>query len=236
MLVTSLIGGWMLGAVSSFHCIGMCGPLALALPVQHLAPWRQWLAILLYNLGRVLTYAVLGGLLGWAGRQFFVAGIQQWISIAAGSLVLLFTIQHYFLKKTWQPRWTGRLHNRVRMTMVTLLQKRHTGWFLPLGMVNGLLPCGMVYTALAAALSFHQAELSIAFMAGFGTGTLPLMLALGLIGQNLKLSARRLLRQITPHIMIGMGLLLIVRGMQLGIPYLSPGFSGLGSGVIACPQ
>lgn len=235
MLATSILGGLMLGAVSSFHCIGMCGPLALALPVQHLAPWRQWLAILLYNLGRVLTYALLGGLLGWAGKQFFMAGIQQWVSIVAGSLVLLFTIQYYFLHHSWQPRIFNGLHNWVRKTMISLLQKRNTAWFLPLGMVNGLLPCGMVYTALAAALSFKHSELSIAFMAGFGAGTLPLMLALGCIGQNLKLSARKLLRQLTPHIMIAMGLLLIVRGMQLGIPYLSPEFSGLGNAAIACP-
>lgn len=97
-MIEVITAGLILGTFSSLHCVGMCGPLALALPVQHLAVWQQRLAALLYNTGRIVTYAILGLLFGMAGRTIYIAGFQQWLSIISGVVILVFIIQYYFLQ------------------------------------------------------------------------------------------------------------------------------------------
>lgn len=233
-MIEAITAGFVLGAFSSLHCIGMCGPLALALPVQHLEVWQQRLAALMYNLGRVVTYSVLGLIFGLAGRTVYMAGFQQWLSIISGIVILLFIINYYFLQNAWQPEWAQRLQVFVQANMIRLLQKDRKGSFLFLGMINALLPCGMVYVALASALNFSDPVMSTGFMAAFGAGTLPLMMALSVAGNSITFSVRKKIKNAVPYLMTVMALILILRGMSLGIPFISPMMANAPGEVINC--
>ena len=234
MILQALIAGLVLGSVSSLHCVGMCGPIALALPVKHLNNQSQKIAVVLYNTGRVAGYSTLGLILGLLGHQFYIAGFQQWFSILAGLLILFFIIQFYVLKKTWQPRWLQKIHYTVQQLMVHQLNKKTIGSYFLLGAANSILPCGVVYVALASALSFSAVNLSVLFMAGFGLGTLPLMVILGLFGNTIKPVIRMKMRNAIPYMISLMAVLLILRGLNLGIPFISPMLSNTAAQSVLC--
>jgi sulfite exporter TauE/SafE len=234
MTAEAITGGIILGAFSSLHCIGMCGPLALALPVKHLPLWHQRVAAFMYNAGRIITYALIGLLFGIAGRGLYLAGFQQWLSIVTGAVILLFIIYNYLLKKVWQPKQITQLHTSVQQLMIKTLHSNRKESYLLLGMVNGLLPCGMVYVALAAALNFHEVQESVLFMSGFGAGTLPLMFLLSILGNSFSFSMRRYIKKVVPYLMTVMALLLILRGMNLGIPFISPVMAGEPAAAVNC--
>jgi uncharacterized protein len=218
VIVTSLV----LGLISSFHCVGMCGPLALALPVADQDKTSQVFSIALYNLGRILTYALLGLLFGLAGRKLYLAGMQQWFSIGAGILMFFLAFQYFVRKKNIQPKWMDRFHAVVQMLMQGALQTKGKLSYLFLGMANGLLPCGMVYLAIAGALNTTEVLHSVTFMAGFGAGTLPAMMALAIFSMRVDLSVRRQIKRFMPYVVACMAILLILRGLNLGIPFVSP--------------
>lgn len=218
----AIIAGGALGLMSSFHCVGMCGPLALSLPIQHLPAPQRYLALLLYNSGRIITYTLLGLLLGLAGRQLFISGGQQWLSIVLGVLILIVALNYYLFKNLWEPRWMQSFHYKIQGWMGQLLQSASLTSFLFLGMANGLLPCGMVYIAVAGALSTASLTESVGFMMSFGLATLPAMLLLSLAGMHINLSVRRSIKKVMPLMVAFVAVLLILRGLNLGIPFISP--------------
>ncbi len=221
-MLPTLWAGLALGFLGSFHCVGMCGPLALALPVHHLQGRQKSLAHLLYNTGRIVTYSLLGLFFGIVGRGFYLAGWQQSFSIAVGSGILLLAILQQIINKNYQPSWLAAFSRQVQKKILYFLKQQSYGGYLLMGMANGLLPCGMVYMAIAAALLTGNAGQSALLMAGFGMATLPAMLALGIVGSRISLPLRNRIRQFTPIIVIAMACLLILRGMNLGIPFVSP--------------
>jgi sulfite exporter TauE/SafE len=228
------IAGILLGLVSSFHCVGMCGPLALALPVHHLQKWQQAFAVLLYNTGRVITYSMLGGLFGWLGSRIYIAGFQQWFSIIMGLVILLLAFLYYFLNHAISNTWLRTFHTTIQRVMGRLLRSPRLYHYLLLGMANGLLPCGLVYLAIAGTLSTTGIGESIVFMASFGAGTLPAMLILSFFGVHIKLTLRQQIKKAVPFIIAGMAVLLILRGLNLGIPFVSPVLAGAPQPVISC--
>src|SRR5436305_14154060 len=121
-MLTPVIAGMLLGLVGSFHCVGMCGPLALALPVHHLQRAQQATAIIVYNIGRVITYSLIGGLFGWAGRSIYIAGFQQWFSITVGIVILMLTVLNYFLSSPLSPKWLRSFHYTIQGLMGRLLK------------------------------------------------------------------------------------------------------------------
>lgn len=229
----AIIAGVLLGLLSSFHCVGMCGPLALALPVQHLKRLQQAAALLLYNSGRVVTYTLAGLLFGWAGRGIYIAGFQQWFSISMGIAMLVLVVLNY-KHHPLTPSWLRSFHYSVQHMMGRLLQSHNLYHFLLLGMANGLLPCGMVYLAIAGALSTSSISQGVLFMASFGAGTLPAMLLLSLFGLRIKLSMRQQLKKVMPFVVVSVAVLLILRGMNLGIPFVSPVSPRAPQPVISC--
>lgn len=228
------IAGLVLGLVSSFHCVGMCGPLSLALPTQHLSRPARSMAILLYNIGRVVTYSLFGLLFGLAGRKLYIAGIQQWISIALGTLMLVMATLYYYFKKDVQPSWMKGFHHLLAQVMMRVLQSKTIGAYLLLGMVNGLLPCGMVYFAIAGALAQSELINAVVFMAGFGLGTMPLMMAFSLVGMKISMDVRRHMKRAVPYLMGVIAVLMIFRGLNLGIPFISPHITPQLSPAIDC--
>jgi len=220
MIVT---GGFVLGFAGSLHCIGMCGPLALALPVNHLSPVRKIISVLLYQAGRVITYTLLGLIFGLAGRMVYISGFQQSFSIGIGVLILVSLLYYYYSRSRFQPAFIRQFNSKVQHWIVHILQSPQKSFsFLLLGMANGLLPCGMVYMGIAAALTSSGIGNSMLFMAMFGVGTMPAMVAVSYFGSTAGITLRRRVQKATPVIMGIMALILILRGMNLGIPYLSP--------------
>jgi len=230
-----LLPAFLLGLLSSFHCIGMCGPLAMALPVQHFSTTQKSVSIFLYHVGRIVTYTLLGVLFGILGRHLFIAGFQQWGSITLGSIIFLVVGFKKLFKTSYTlpfiKSFTDVLHNIIRY----LWSKHSTLSSFLLGMTNGLLPCGMVYFALAGALSSTTIGGSILFMVLFGAGTLPLLFSVHFAGTTyISLSFRNKTRKLVPFFIASMGVLLILRGLNLGIPYISPFLGNETGRVISC--
>lgn len=235
MMWQFITGGLVLGLFSSMHCVGMCGPLAMALPVHHLPDAKRFTALLLHHLGRIITYASLGLIFGFAGRRIYMAGIQQWFSIGMGVVVLILLVQYYYFKKNVQPFFMQAFYKRVQTVIITLLKSpKSILAFLLLGMANGLLPCGMVYVAVAAALTSSSVDQGVLFMIMFGMGTLPAMMAISYLGTSLKPGLRQGMRKLIPYVMGLMAVLLILRGMNLGIPFLSPVLPNAPAAAIEC--
>jgi sulfite exporter TauE/SafE len=229
-----IIGGFVLGTVSSLHCVGMCGPLSMALPIQYLFKWQRIVSIFLYQIGRVITYSTLGLIFGLAGRNVYLAGFQQWFSIMMGVLILVLLIQYRVFRKNLHPNFLSRFYNAVQKLMRKMLQTRGTIPFLFFGIANGFLPCGMVYIALAGALVTTEVSHSVLFMAMFGLGTLPAMLAISFFGQFFSLSVRNYFRKLVPVFISLMAVILILRGLNLGIPFISPVLQSAPGTVVDC--
>jgi uncharacterized protein len=228
--------GFMIGCLSSFHCIGMCGPLSLSLPIQHLRKSQREFVLFLYNIGRVVTYSILGLLCGVAGRTFHIAGLQQTLSIVLGATLLVSAVTVIAYRRNLRPAYLAPIYSFVYRNMNMLLQRRTNAGYFLLGITNGLLPCGMVYLALALAASLTHIGDSIAVMFGFGLGTLPAMLAVGYAGLSVSIRMRQNIRKSMPVLVIVSGILLILRGMNLGIPFLSPGIHAHTGTIISCHE
>lgn len=222
-MISILIAGFTLGFAGSLHCVGMCGPLSLALPTWHLQGPAKFLSLLLYQIGRVFTYAALGLVFGLAGRGIYIAGIQQWFSITMGLLVLLLAAMYFVQQGSIHIPFLNRFYLWVSKLIGRVI-KSNPGFsgFLLLGMANGLLPCGMVYIALAATLSFYKVYQAVGFMALFGAGTLPAMMLVGYGGQMINPGIKKLFRKSIPFFITATGIILILRGLNLGITFISP--------------
>ena len=215
-----------LGLIGSLHCAGMCGPLALALPAAGDTTPAYLLGRIAYNLGRIVTYYLLGMLFGLAGWTFVLAGVQRWVSIALGVALLLglFASRKFAL---WRPVTSAV--NQLKSRMSVLLRRRSFAALAVLGLLNGLLPCGLVYVACAGAAATGGTLAGASYMTAFGVGTVPMMLAISLSGKLIPTSLRLKLVKTIPVCVFLLATLLILRGMSLGIPYLSPDMSGRGA-------
>ena len=218
-----LWSAFILGLVGSLHCAGMCGPLALALPGGGATKVRFLAGRLAYNLGRLFTYCLMGLVFGLAGKTLLLAGLQRWVSITLGLTLLagLFASRRLSL---WQPVTSAV--EQIKSHMVSLVRLRSLVSSALLGMLNGLLPCGLVYVACAGATATGGILAGAQYMAAFGAGTVPMMLAIGLSGSLVPITLRLRLRRAIPVSVFLLGTLLILRGMSLGIPYVSPDLSG----------
>jgi len=208
-----------LGLLGSLHCAAMCGPLMLALPVPPGGAGRFFAGRVFYQLGRIATYALLGVIGGLVGKSIFLIGAQRWLTITLGVAILL---GFFFSKKVALATPVVRLVGKLKAAMGVQLQRRSFRSLVLLGMLNGLLPCGLVYVAMAGAVSRGTVLSGVGYMAAFGLGTMPTMLAISLSGKILPPSIRLKLRSAIPVSVFLLAALLILRGMSLGIPYVSP--------------
>jgi sulfite exporter TauE/SafE len=210
---------FVLGLVGSLHCAGMCGPLALALPSSAKSYSSFVLGRVVYNSGRIVMYCFLGLVFGIIGRTLWLAGLQRWVSIALGGALLLGLLTSRRLAVS-KPLLA--LVEAVKSRMATQLRRRSFLSLGLLGLLNGLLPCGLVYVACAGAVSTGGILAATRYMAAFGAGTVPLTLTISLAGKLVPFSLRLRLSKAIPVSVCLLAALLILRGMSLGIPYLSP--------------
>lgn len=223
MEITLIISAIGLGFASGFHCIGMCGPIAISMGLTKNQKANFYLQNLTYQFGRIFTYSLLGAVLGIIGQSFEFAGFQSYLSILVG--VLLVTMAVFsFGGKDFASRipMISKALLKVKINLGKILQKPDYKSRFTTGILNGLLPCGMVYMALTASLAAGGIWQSSFFMFLFGIGTLPFMFAVVFIGNFLTATLRVKILNIIPVLMIGLGALFILRGLELGIPYVSP--------------
>ena len=213
--------GFLIGFVGSLHCFGMCGPIALMIPTSQI-PVLKFFQIITYNFGRVLTYSFFGLVFGLIGETIRLAEIQQYVSIIVGVLIVLIvlgTLFSYHQGANKANQFVTSIFNPVKKKLGTVLGKERKNLF-SIGILNGFLPCGLIYIALSTALTTNSIGESIGFMAAFGIGTIPAMLSVmyfrGIINKKVNMG------KVVPYMMLVVGLMLVLRGMNLGIPYLSP--------------
>ena len=211
-----------IGLLGSFHCLGMCGPIVVSLPLREQSWETKVFSSLLYNLGRVTTYAFLGLIFGLLGLGLHIWGIQQWVSIAVGTIMILsvgFPVLFHGSKIT--TIFDGLLMGFKKSFGRFFGLRTYTSIWM-IGILNGFLPCGLVYVALAGALLSTTPWNGAFYMIIFGIGTVPALMVLSLLGNFLTAAFRRRMQGIVPFLILLIGILFVLRGMNLGIPYLSP--------------
>ncbi len=225
-MLTIFITAISLGLLGSLHCVGMCGPIALALPLNRSSNLHKLSGIIIYNLGRVLTYSLFGCLFGLVGKSFVIAGFQQTLSITLGVIILLIILLPNSIFNRF--KITSSIFSYVsilKQKLGILLKKSSYSSLFFIGILNGLLPCGLVYLGIAGAIATGSSIYGTIFMASFGLGTLPGMLLLSIFSSSISLKIRNKLNKGIPVFIAFMAILLILRGMNLGIPYVSPELS-----------
>jgi sulfite exporter TauE/SafE len=219
MLVTALI----FGLLGSFHCVGMCGPIAFLLPLDRQNQVKRVLQLVSYHAGRLFTYGVIGLLFGFLGKRLELFGFQQYISIAVGALMILAILlpTKVFSKYNGSSviyRWVGK----IKSALGAALKKRTLDGFFTIGFLNGFLPCGLVYMAVFASIAAGGGWQGGVYMVVFGLGTIPLMTTAAYLGNFLNAALKKKFLKAIPVFVIIVGVLFILRGLGLGIPYVSP--------------
>ena len=218
-----LLSGLILGLMGSFHCAGMCGPIAIALPLRGDNYFQKVFGGILYNLGRTITYGIMGAVFGLLGQGLEMVGFQQWVSVIMGILMIssvlfpkLFKSQYDLNKSMFS--FVGKLKNALKKLFT---QKSYGALFL-IGILNGYLPCGLVYIALAGAIGTGSVVYGTFFMILFGLGTLPMLLGISLIGNMASVKLRNKINKFIPAVVVFVGIMFILSGLNLGIPFFSP--------------
>ncbi len=212
---------FLMGFVGSLHCAVMCGPIVLSLPLAQKSKWYTFAQIVLYQLGRTATYTILGLIIGYIGNSFTFFATQESLSLTIGILLIFFTLLQLSGKYVNQfGRFYAKMLNPISKLMGKIFELPFWGFLA--GMLNGLIPCGMVYLALATVLNLASYKDGATFMLLFGLGTSPLMLFISFGGIHLKKYFRFNTRKLIPYFMLFMGTLFIMRSANLGIPFLSP--------------
>ncbi len=219
-MISLLIFGFFIGLASNFHCIGMCGPLSFVLPIDRSSTLKSILGVFKYNLGRLFSYGFLGMIVGMFGLSFTLLSSLQWLSITSGILIIAMAWSNQVENWPVLGIWT----KKMRLFIQYLFQKTKE---LPIsyrsftfGIANGLLPCGMVYLGLTNALSSGSLDSAILSMLAFGLGTFPAMFFMPLLAQSKW--GFRFPKKILAIFLTLIGLFTILRGSNLGIPYVSP--------------
>jgi sulfite exporter TauE/SafE len=217
-----------MGLISSLHCIGMCGPIALALPVHKGSRLQQFSGLLLYNSGRALSYSVLGLLVGGIGTSIAWLGYLRYLSVFAGLLMLAYVFWPSRLDRHFHPPafWVRFVHF-LKQQMATKLQSRSAGSWLMLGIFNGLIPCGMVYMALMSSIATGSMGSGAIYMMIFGLGTFPAMISIGIAKQKFTPALRSRIRRFTPVMLAVAGIWLVMRGVLVDLPVSGESHAGI---------
>jgi uncharacterized protein len=222
-MIPILLSAFLLGLAGSLHCAGMCGPIAITLPLYGHSIIQKVTGGLIYNAGRILTYGFLGIIFGLIGKGLQIIGFQQVVSIVMGAGMIILAVFPKFFRSYYNAAshtfgWTGQLKTLFRR----LFSVRSFRSLFFIGLLNGLLPCGLVYIALAGALASGSLTAGTGYMIFFGIGTIPMLLFIAAVGNVLSVSLRHKINKLIPILVVVVGIFFIMRGLNLGIPMLSP--------------
>ena len=223
MGIDVLFSALMLGLIGSFHCAGMCGPIALAIPLNNQSWFSKINGSLIYNIGRAITYAIMGAIFGLLGKGLVLAGFQKWVSIIMGIIMVTSVLFPSLYKNRFDlDKSAFSFVGKLKIKLGRLLRTKSYGSLLLIGLLNGLLPCGLVYMAIAGAIATTNSLSGALFMFVFGLGTLPMLFAISILGNTLSVKLRTKMTKVIPVVVFFIGVLFILRGMGLGIPFISP--------------
>ena len=231
-----LISAFILGLLGSFHCVGMCGPIAFMLPVDRNNTFKKVTQISLYHIGRLLSYSIMGLVFGLIGKSLNLFGFQQQLSIIIGVvMIIVILIPYKTFNKYNISKPIYKVISKVKYALGSALKKKTSDTFLTIGFLNGFLPCGLVYMAVFGAIAGGNAAEGSLYMAFFGLGTIPLMTTAIYFSNFLKGAMRQKIQKAIPVFVVLIGVLFILRGLGLGIPYLSPApVSDMVTGAMNC--
>lgn len=218
MLFSALV----FGLLGSFHCIGMCGPIAFMLPVDRTNQVKQFFQILSYHLGRLTAYSIIGLIFGFLGKGFKFFGFQQQLSILTGVLMILTIVFPRIFRNTKITQPISTLVLKLKSALGKELKNKRNDTFFTIGFLNGYLPCGLVYMAVLGAITTSNPLAGALYMFLFGLGTVPLMSVVVYLGNFTKGIFKRRIQQVIPIAVVIIGVLFILRGLNLNIPYISP--------------
>ncbi|WP_405606657.1 sulfite exporter TauE/SafE family protein [Polaribacter sp. Asnod1-A03] len=210
------------GLLGSFHCVGMCGPIAFMLPIDRKNTVKGFFQILSYHLGRLLTYSLIGLLFGFLGKGFYFFGFQQQLSIIVGVTMIFIILFPKLFAKINGSKKISKLIFKVKNALGKELKSKKNDTFFTIGFLNGFLPCGLVYMAVFGALTTTNALFGSMYMFLFGLGTIPLMTSVVYLGNFTKGAVRNKIQKAIPVVVVFIGVLFVLRGLGLGIPYISP--------------
>ena len=219
MLISALI----MGLLGSFHCIGMCGPIAFMLPLERENKVLRFMQVMTYHAGRIMAYAMIGLIFGAVGAGLNLFGLQQNLSIFAGIFMILITLlpsKRFGRFRLFHPFY--KTINNIKNKLGIALKRRDAETYFFIGVLNGFLPCGLVYLAVFGALATAQLSEGLIYMVFFGLGTIPLMTTAAYAGNFLNVKLTKRVQRMIPVVVVLIGVLFILRGLGLGIPYISP--------------
>jgi len=218
-----LYSAFILGLLGSLHCVGMCGPIAFMLPVDRSNSFKKVSQIGVYHIGRLLAYSLIGLVFGLLGKSLNLFGIQQQLSIAIGILMIVVVLIPYrtFAKYNLS-KPLNKVISKVKSNLGQALKKKTPDTFLTIGFLNGFLPCGLVYMAVFGAIATGSLLQGSFYMILFGLGTVPLMTSAIYLGKFLNQTIKQRIQKAIPVFVVLIGVLFILRGLGLGIPYISP--------------
>jgi uncharacterized protein len=221
--MTILISAFIIGLMGSFHCVGMCGPIAIALPLHGNTVPQKIFGGALYNIGRTITYGIMGAIFGLLGQGIQMIGFQQKVSVIMGAVMIISVFFPALFKNQYNLSTSMfSVIGKLKKSIGQMFAIRSFSSLFFIGLLNGLLPCGLVYMAIAGAIGMGTVSGGTFYMILFGLGTIPMMLAISLAGNILSLSVRNKINKLIPVLVVIVGLLFILRGLSLGIPFLSP--------------
>lgn len=218
-----IYSAFIFGLISSFHCIGMCGPIAMMLPVDRSNEAKKVSQIITYHIGKLAAYGTLGLIFGLLGKSFYLAGMQQQMSIILGVLMIVVALvpEKVFAKYNFS-KPIFKIITKVKSSLGQQFKNKSYKSLFMIGLLNGFLPCGMVYVAIFGAIAMQSVSVGVLYMLLFGIGTIPMLTAVIYLSNLLSFSFRGTLQKIIPVVAVVIGMLFIIRGLGLDIPYLSP--------------
>jgi uncharacterized protein len=212
MWLTALI----MGVAGSLHCAGMCSPLALAITNTNKTALTNRI---LYNLGRILTYGILGGIVAGVGYSLPLTGFQNALSLLLGLCLILMAVLGYKRNRIrFVTNALLRFSNQLKKLFSHFIQRKTPGALLLMGAINGLLPCGLTFLALSVCLTLAAPIDGFIYMLLFGVGTLPVMLGFVSVIELLTRKLQWDIRTITTGMMVLSGVLLIARVFLMHVP------------------
>ncbi len=218
--MTELIAAsFAIGFLGSLHCVGMCGGLISAMTMTRDNTW--WPGVISYQLGRITTYTALGLIAGLIGSLFandgWLSQVQNLLSIIAGTLIIILALHI----AGWLPDPFSRLSQRISKVtgmagfIKAAATQDSTGPWYSVGLLNGLLPCGLVYAGIGLSLTAHASWQGALAMFSFGLGTVPAMLFVPALMRAISPTMRGHALKVGAILLILIGAFTIFRGTTM---------------------
>ena len=207
-----MIAALAIGFVGSLHCVGMCGPLVLFVTGKQ----KSHSVFMLYHGGRILSYVLLGIVLGWLGYSIQMLQVQQVMTFTLGALLLLLYSIPSFRNRLERFYYQSKFYCFVKQRLSQNISTKNR--WVASGMANGFLPCGLTYVAAASAVATSNFGNGILFMLLFGLGTIPALLLVTMGGSFVSIRLKRLIPSAVSLVAILSGCVLILRGLLISSP------------------